>query len=822
MPGFLTKLGLGSPEVSEGIAIDEIQSSGSSSPKGEKDEKTVGVSSAHELSEAEAARRLKVFKHNADALWDPNLESDDLHAVDEAVEHHDKDGENHLVNELMENSPYPEVRAAVRNYDVDLPCNTIRMWVISLLMTTIGSGLNMLFSLRSPSITITSYVAQLIVYPVGLAWDKVMPNRQYTTFGVKWNLNPGPFNFKEHAMIVIMANASFGTGVGYFTDILQAQRGFYKFNWGWGFGVLVALSTQCVGFGLAGLFSRWLVEPAPMIWPQDLVNCAFMYTLHDNSKTDPAKTNGWSISRYRWFFYVFLGSFLYYWFPGYIAQFLSVFAFPTWIAPNNVTVNKVFGGFSGMALLPITFDWTQITGYVFSPLIPPWHAIGNTLIGLVVFYWIVAAGVHFSGTWYADYLPFSTSSSYDNTASTYNVSRILAPQITLDLKKYEEYSPLFLSTTFALCYGLSFAAISAVVVHTVLFHGKFILDRWRRSRDDMRDVHQEMMDKYPKVPAWWYIVLLLICIGLSFATIYAYPTEMSWWALILAFIISFVWFLPIGFIQAITNVQLGLNVFTEFLIGYMQPGKPNAMMLFKTYGYITMTQGLAFTQDMKLGHYLKVPPKTMFMGQLIATIWSCIVQLAVFEWAFGGGIKDLCALHQVNHFTCPGGRVFYNASVIWGVIGPARMFSGDATYKNLQWFWLAGAAAPVIFFFAAKQWPKSPIRFLSAPLIFGGTGQIPPATPLNYLSWGIVGFIFNKWIRNRYRGWWMRFNYITSAALDSGLAISTILIVLTISLTNTDAPNWWGNVAVYNTMDSLGTAVSKVLPEGATFGPSTW
>ncbi|KAG9815505.1 small oligopeptide transporter, partial [Aureobasidium melanogenum] len=538
--------------------------------------------------------------------------------------------------------------------------------------------------------------------------------------------------------------------------------------------------------------------------------------------TDPAKTNGWSISRYRWFFYVFLGSFLYYWFPGYIAQFLSVFAFPTWIAPNNVTVNKVFGGFSGMALLPITFDWTQITGYVFSPLIPPWHAIGNTLIGLVVFYWITSAAVHFSGTWYAEYLPFSTSSSYDNTGGVYNVSKILTPQITLDLKKYEEYSPLFLSTTFALCYGLSFAAISAVVVHTILFHGKFILDRWRRSRDDMRDVHQEMMDKYPKVPAWWYIVLLLICIGLSFATIYAYPTEMSWWALILAFIISFVWFLPIGFIQAITNVQLGLNVFTEFLIGYMQPGKPNAMMLFKTYGYITMTQGLAFTQDMKLGHYLKVPPKTMFMGQLIATIWSCIVQLAVFEWAFGGGIKDLCALHQVNHFTCPGGRVFYNASVIWGVIGPARMFSGDATYKNLQWFWLAGAAAPVIFFFAAKQWPKSPIRFLSAPLIFGGTGQIPPATPLNYLSWGIVGFIFNKWIRNRYRGWWMRFNYITSAALDSGLAISTILIVLTISLTNTDAPNWWGNVAVYNTMDSLGTAVSKVLPEGATFGPSTW
>lgn len=43
-----------------------------------------------------------------------------------------------------------------------------------------------------------------------------------------------------------------------------------------------------------------------------------------------------------------------------------------------------------------------------------------------------------------------------------------------------------------------------------------------------------------------------------------------------------------------------------------------------------MTQGLAFVADMKLGHYLKLPPRTMFFGQLIATVWSCLVQVAVF------------------------------------------------------------------------------------------------------------------------------------------------------------------------------------------------
>jgi len=87
---------------------------------------------------------------------------------------------------------------------------------------------------------------------------------------------------------------------------------------------------------------------------------------------------------------------------------------------------------------------------------------------------------------------------------------------------------------------------------------------------------------------------------------------MTWWSVIIAFLIALFWCIPIGIIQAVTNIQLGLNVFTEFIIGYMLPGRPIAMMLFKTYGYITMRQALAFAQDLKLGWYMKVPPRTMF------------------------------------------------------------------------------------------------------------------------------------------------------------------------------------------------------------------
>jgi OPT oligopeptide transporter protein len=54
------------------------------------------------------------------------------------------------------------------------------------------------------------------------------------------------------------------------------------------------------------------------------------------------------------------------------------------------------------------------------------------------------------------------------------------------------------------------------------------------------------------------------------------------------------------------------------------------------------------------------------------------------------------------------------------------MFSKAGIYGNVQYFWIAGALTPVLFWFMAKKWPRSGARYLHAPIIFGGTGMIPP------------------------------------------------------------------------------------------------
>lgn len=167
------------------------------------------------------------------------------------------DKEEALSNWDSEDSPYPEVRAAVHNYDEDVPANTIRAWTIGLILVVLGASMNTLFSLRNPSIQLGALVAQIIAWPLGHGWAKVMPSRQYTTFGIKWSLNPGPFNIKEHSIIVVMASVSFS--YAYATDILVSQIAFYKQDFGLAFQILLVVSTQSLGYGIAGMMRKYLV-----------------------------------------------------------------------------------------------------------------------------------------------------------------------------------------------------------------------------------------------------------------------------------------------------------------------------------------------------------------------------------------------------------------------------------------------------------------------------------------------------------------------------------------------------------------------------------
>ncbi|RDX46406.1 small oligopeptide transporter [Lentinus brumalis] len=702
---------------------------------------------------------------------------------------------------LEDDSPYPEVRSAVANYDeTSMPVATFRAWTLGILWAMILPGINEFYYFRYPSLMVTGIVAQLVSFPMGRLWARWMPNVR--VLGV--SLNPGLFTIKEHVLITVMAGV--GAQSAYATEIIAVQRVWYHQNFNFAYRPasdqwMLVMSTQLIGFSVGGLARRLLVSPASMIWPNTLVVCALFNTLHSQSYAGIGSHSG--LTRERFFTYAFLAAATWYIVPGYLFQALSVFTWACWIAPHNVKVNALFGYHSGMGFSLVSFDWNQIA-FIGSPLATPWWAEANVIAGFLMFYWFLAPLVYFTNVWYSQYMPISALGPFDNTGRPYNLTRILNPDSTFNLQAYKEYSPLFLSSTFAISYGLAFASITATIVHAILYFRKPISVHLHRSLGEQPDIHARLMSQYPQVtvplwvavPEWWYAGILAVTFCFACLCIKLFPTQMTIWALFVALLIACVYLVPVGMIQAITNRQVGLNVVTELIVGYMLPGRPVAMMMFKTWGYITMSQAMIFTSDFKLGHYMKIPPRPMFWCQIVATVVAGTVQLGVENWMFSN-IPNICTPLQkdMSGFTCPNTEVFATASIVFGVVGPTLQFSKNQLYY----------------------------------LMFTGVGLIPPASAVNYVPWAIIGFLSQYVIRRRHFPFWAKYNYVLSAALDAGTAVATILVYFILQyprngmIGHDTVQKWWGNTVFKNTADWHATPL-RVVPEGEYFGPDagTW
>lgn len=728
-------------------------------------------------------------------------------------------GPDEILDETAENAPLPEVRSVVSPFDDDsLPVNTFRAWLLGILFTIIGSGINQFFSMRYPGITISSMVAQLVSFPCGVFLAKVLPVREFSLGRLgKYKLNPDrKFNSKEHTLITIMANISFTSA--WATDIIQAQFIYGKMP-AVGFQFLLVLTCQLFGLGIAGLAQDILVHDSRNYWPTTLANVALFASLH--SKANPV-ANGWMISRLKFFLVAFGAAFIYYFFPGFIFTALSNFTWICWIVPKNIVVNQLFGQIQGLGFSPITFDWSQITyGYSSSPMLIPPSALVNGILSWLLFFAILPVILYYTNKMYFSYLPMSSSTVFDNKGNEYNGSRVLdGGNLSLNEEAYRNYSPPFLAATYAISYACSYAVLSSSITYLVLYHGKSILETFKGQQK--KDVHVRQMEKYKAVPKWWYILLTLIIYAITIGINERYETDWPVWGITIALLMVAVFIIPVGIVYARTNINTNcMTVLGQVIAGYaLNPPKPIVSLLWKFYAYTGISQAMYFSQDIKLGYYMKVPKRTIFAAQFTACIIGAIVQVGVLLGMLQG-LDGICTPGQKDNFTCPQGTTNYAASVIWGLVGPQRLISAGKLYSGfLHLFWI-GAVVVLLTWLLQRKFPNNRVlKNINWVVFFGALGNYPPATGINYTSAFVVGIAFNYFIKRRYGNWWLKYNFVLSSALDVGTALSGIVIFLCLGLTGASL-KWWGNEVYNNTADGKLTPY-KELPSKGYFGPSSW
>ncbi|XP_044959850.1 oligopeptide transporter 7-like isoform X2 [Hordeum vulgare subsp. vulgare] len=365
-----------------------------------------------------------------------------------------------------ENSPIEQVALTVPvGDDPDTPVLTFRMWVLGMASCAVLSFLNQFFWYRKEPLTVTAISAQIAVVPLGRLMAAALPERAFfPDRPYEFTLNPGPFNVKEHVLITIFANA--GAGTVYAIHVVTAVRVFYGKNLTFFVSLLVVLTTQVLGFGWAGIFRRYLVEPAAMWWPSNLVQVSLFRALHEKE----GRQKG-SFTRNQFFLVAFTCSFTYYVFPGYLFQMLTSLSWICWVFPHSVLAQQLGSGLRGLGIGAIGLDWASVSSYLGSPLVSPWFATVNVAAGFfIIMYMITPIGYWFN-FYNAWTFPIFSADLFTSTGQKYNISAIVDDHFRFDTEAYERNGPLYLSTLLAITYGVSFATLTATIVHVLLFHG---------------------------------------------------------------------------------------------------------------------------------------------------------------------------------------------------------------------------------------------------------------------------------------------------------------------------------------------------------------
>lgn len=713
--------------------------------------------------------------------------------VENAYEEEDIDIQ--IVNELstMEDDP-------------TLPCFTLRVFVVGIALACLSSSVYQLMVFKPVGLPLTNTFMLMIAYVFCTTWAKYLPSGGW--------LNPGPFNAKEHTCIYVIVSAA--NTSAYATHILAAQNLYYKDAPGPAGSIFLLLATQMVGYGIAGQLRDFLVYPANMIWPASLPTVSLLRTLNTNQEDSRWRT--------RFFFIAFGCVFVYEFIPQYMMPILGGISIMCLAKNDSVWVQRLFGGLSvneGLGMFQLSFDWNYLSNL--SPLVLPLWVQLNIYAGIILL-WIMAPLIYYHNVWHAHSFPFLSNSIFqllpNGTSVIYPQHKVLAPDNSLNQTALEEVGRPYFSSWGAIQYIIINFAVTASIAHIALFHGKDIWKSFKSSLKDFKesrginkkdqsgqivqqqqhtDIHMRMMASYKEVPTWWYYVVYFGGMALNVAIAYINKSQLPWWGVIMAIVMSTLLSLPLNMITAITGTGFGLNVFAEMICGFVLPGLPVANMYFKTLGYNTLSQAGTMASDLKIGHYLKVPPRAVFLNQMLGTLIGCIFNYIVNHSVVNSQREVLLNPTGNNIWNGSTPQTINSAAITWGAIGPLNMFGPGTEYSIILWAFLIGFVLPVPFWLLHRRYPTVGFKYVNIPMVLIGLTQLPGAAT----SWITVSFIIiivsQYYVKRRYRDWFVKYNYLISTALDSGTSLMVFIIAMGLyggaSGVSYPFPTWWGNRA---------------------------
>ncbi|KAK0725295.1 oligopeptide transporter 6 [Lasiosphaeris hirsuta] len=707
---------------------------------------------------------------------------------DDAAKIYVPDENDDVIDPRLKDYPVPLVAKTVSLHnDFNEPILTFRFWFLSTFWVVVGCGVSSMYYFKPYTTTLTSYAVQLLSWGMGDFMARWLPTRKFAVFGRSFSFNPGPWNAKEHSLIVVAYWGSCYTAYG--LGPLSAMELYYgrRINAGW--GILFLLTTQMIGYGFAGIFRDILVRPPKMYYPGVLPNVALFNAMHHN----PSVTK----KSLRFFTYVATATFIWQWFPGFVFPMLSSLPLVCYFAHGQWRGFLMGSGTYGFGMLDISLDWNYASFW--QPLYTPLWANASQIGGAAVAVWLIYPIMYFTNTLNALNYPPMSSGTFDDQGQKYNISRILTPQYTLNQTAMDEYSLPHWSISYAMYFFWGFACSTGAIVYSALWYGKdswvAVSESWKGRRSDYNDPYLKLMSRTARVPHWWYLTLLAVSLALSLGCLYGAEIGLPWWGFILTCIVSVICTFPNGILWGVANMQVGMAFISELMAGGLFPGNPAAVLACMTYGRQILEQNLNLISDYKFGFYMKVPEKEMFWAQVYGTLLGPFVNYGVMRMIIDYiGADTLKGIIKNPGWYALKTRNYYSISVLWGILGPKVFFSAGSEYAWMYWAFLLGPALVVIVYVVHRFKPEWELETRCNPVvIMYGAVAFPVYQTVNLFTSGSLALFFMGYMLRYHGAWFRKYNYLLGVGLDCGSQIASTVVMFGINLPAATMPFWWGN-----------------------------
>ncbi|KAH8662692.1 OPT oligopeptide transporter protein-domain-containing protein [Ilyonectria robusta] len=603
---------------------------------------------------------------------------------------------------------------------------TFRMWFIGIGLGIFGAIMETIYFFRPVTLDVSNIFLALLSYIFGTFLEWFIPK---TGFIGRW-FNPHPFNMKEHAAMVVIASSGAQTALA--VEVIAVQRLFYDRAPNVLISILLVVSSQCVGYGFAGLLRRVLVYPTKMVWPSLLPMNTLLETLH----RDRRETR----NRLRFFWWILIAAFVWEVLPEYVMPILT-----------------------GVSVFCLAKQDSMIFTNIFARDFP-----------------------------FLSQLLFSQNSTSSNYV-VYNQTEILNDENVLLPSALETEGIPFFAGTYAMFLFTTNLAVTATVSHLLLWNWddlktgysflspsslRQLLSPRSRDIDEEKDPHYQLMLAYPECPSWWYACILILSVIMGVVAIYAAKSTLPWYGFFTSLGVAGTFILFFGAQVALTGYQGNVQPIVQMIGGYLHPGQPLANMYFTLFGYNSVIQGISMVQDLKFGQYAKLPPKATFCAQVVGTLVGAVNYIMMVEITTNQ--RDiLLSIQGTNIWSGQNIQQFNSQAIAWGALAE-EMFSPGSRYGLIPIGLLLGFLPPLIFHTLHRAYPRIGFSKINTPIILAYAGILSVGISSSMLSYFAIGFASQFWLRRWKPDWFIKYNYVLAAALDGGTQILVFLLTYTV------------------------------------------